>query len=620
MAATGGLAEVTAELPGTTAPDHEARLPAGRLASAAHRRRATGWYLLGISLTALVMLGVHHTATAAIGTPLGHSRGFVRVTIVLAPASFILLAGLAVRDRPRASDLPHLLSSVWTDPPGAWAAGVLGALLATPVLGLYAPVLLGDADSARLVAAASYVRTHGIDFLLETQDNFGPHLVVGPAVALGGLAGAKLVALVSIQVLAGVTCFVTYRITRSMVGAAAATLALVAIPALVDRGGYVPMYPTMLALGYLGGWLAYLAITQPDRWWLAGAAGASLALAPEAQGVGQLFLVAPVLLLVFAPTLSTGLAVCGRIYLFAILAMIPRIAVNVSVGGLENMTSYRTDYWITEGYVREIQSGFWNYPGIDEPLGEYLSRLPWRFTHSLGPQGYVVLALALVAWFGFCRGRGRLFVLAVVGFMVLAVSVKQVPPFPRYYSPLWPGLAVLVGVAVGRLAQRASRVARALAIGLVPLLALLAGSTLASAVHGQDDARSLVNEGPYRELAAVISDDKGVIGARSHSLVNVTADIPTWGGQFLAEDEYATYLTWPSDDAVIEVMDRHDIGWVLIHPSVALETDYHDTWLIPHHGVPARHVERVATSTNFCRMADVAGCVLYRLGGCPGDA
>ncbi|MGH9112708.1 MAG: hypothetical protein ACRDZN_10510, partial [Acidimicrobiales bacterium] len=110
------------------------------------------------------------------------------------------------------------------------------------------------------------------------------------------------------------------------------------------------------------------------------------------------------------------------------------------------------------------------------------------------------------------------------------------------------------------------------------------------------------------------------IGARSHSLVNVTADIPTWGGQFLAEDEYATYLTWPSDDAVIEVMDRHDIGWVLIHPNVALETDYHDTWLIPHHGVPARHVERVATSTNFCRMADVAGFVLYRLGGCPGDA
>jgi hypothetical protein len=381
----------------------------------------------------------------------------------------------------------------------------------------------------------------------------------------------------------------------------------------------VPMYLAMLALGYLGGWFAYLAITRPDRRWLsAAAAGLCLAFAPEAQPVGQLFLAAPLLLLVFAPTWRAGLAACGRIYLVVIVALIPRLAINVSVDGLERMTSYRTDYWITEGYVREIQSRFWGYAGVDEPLSEYMTRLPWRFTYALGAQGYVVLALAIITWLVLCRGRCRWFVLLAVGFMVFALTVKQVPPFPRYYSPLWPGLAVLTGFGVAELARRRAQVARALAIGLVAVLAACASSSLVSVVHEQNAMRAAIDGAPYRQLAGAVADGQGVIGARSHSLLNVTADVLTWGGQFLSEDEYVTYLTWPSDDAVIEVLERHQIGWVLIHPKRVLETDYHNAWLLPHHGRAARHVEQLAVSPAFCRWVEIGGFVLYRLGSCAG--
>lgn len=589
--------------------------------SRAARRLATGWDALGLALAATSVLVLHRAATKVLATGLGHLEVARSAAIATGMLSIVLLAWLAARDRPRARDLPRLVTGVWTDPPGHWVAAALGALLTVPVLGLYAPVLLGDADSARIVAAVDHVRTHGIGFILDTQDNLLPYLVIGPAVALAGLAGAKAVAVLSVLVLGAVTCYVTHRITGSMPGAAAAGVALMALPPVVDRAGYVPMYPLMLALGYLGAWLAYQAITEPDHPWLrAAAAGACLALAPEAQAVGQLILVAPVLLLVFAPGWRPGLAACARIYLAVAVVSLPRIAVNLQVGGADRITSYRTDYWITEGYVREIQTNFWGYRGINEPLGEYLARLPGRFTHTLQPQGWIVLGLALVAWALACRVRGRLLVLGVTGFMVLAVSVKQVPPFPRYYSPLWPGIAVLAGVGVAALARRRSWRPRAMAsVALVGLL-VVAVSTFDHVLDTHEERRASIVAGPYSELAAAIDDDRGVIGARSHNLLNVTARTPTWGGQFLTEDEYVTYLTWPSDAGVIEVMERHDIGWVLIQPNLSLETTYHDTWLIPHHGLRARHVERVADSPAFCRVADIDGFLLYRLGGCRGGS
>jgi len=582
-------------------------------------RPTTGWDVLGLTVATTVMLELHRAATKILATGLGHPEATRQAAIAAALASTVLLAWLIVRDRPRARDLPRLIGGVWTDPPGHWVAAALGVLLTVPLLSLYTPVLLGDADSARVVAAVGHVRTHGIGYILDTQDNLLAHLVVGPAVAIAGVAGAKVVAVASVQLLGAVTCYVTRRITGSLLGAAAATVALVALPPVADRSGFVPMYAAMLALGYMGAWLAYRAIAEPDhRWSRAAAAGVCLALAPEAHAVGQLMLVAPVLLLGFAPGWRAGLAACARIYLVVAAVSLPRLALNLSQGGMERVTEYRADYWITEGYVEQIQSDFWEYKGIDEPLGEYLAQLPGRFTHTLEPQGWIVLGLALLAWVLACRARSRLLVLAATGFMVLSLTVKQVPPFARYYSPLWPGIAILVGLGVAALIRHRSWAPRALAVVTVVGLVVVAGSTLDETAQTLDERRISVVELPLHELAAAIDDDRGVIGARSHNLLNVTDRSPTWGGQFLTEGEFVTYLTWPSDGAVIEVMERHDIGWVLIQPHLSLELDYHDTWLIPHHGRPARHVERVSISPAFCRVADIDGYLLYRLGGCRG--
>jgi 4-amino-4-deoxy-L-arabinose transferase-like glycosyltransferase len=249
---------------------------------------------------------------------------------------------------------------------------------------------------------------------------------------------------------------------------------------MVTRALYMPMYPVMLILGYLGGWYAYRAATDAaGRWRYPLVAGACLALAPEAHAVGQLFLAVPVMVALLAPTRRLAVLQTARTYVVVAVAMLPRLAVNLAEGGLDHVGTYRTDWWVTQGYVRHIQENLWGYEGINEPLGEYLRLLPGRFYSSLGAQGWLVVAgvvLGLVC----ARGRARVFIGAAAAFMLAAVTVEQVPSFPRYYSPVFPGMAVLAGVLVGTLAVRRHALPRVGAVACTLALVAGAGATFAS--------------------------------------------------------------------------------------------------------------------------------------------
>jgi hypothetical protein len=297
--------------------------------------------------------------------------------------------------------------------------------------------------------------------------------------------------------------------------------------------------------------------------------------------------------------------------------MIPRLAINVADGGLDWIMTYRTDWWVTEGYVRYIQENLWGYEGINEPLGFYLRMLPGRFYNSLGAQGWLVVAGVALGWL--CsRWRGRVFILAVLGFMVAVVTVEQIPSFPRYYSPLFPGMAIVTGLLVATLVRQRQWAFRVGAIVCSVALVVGAGVTIDTVHSSAEGVRVATDALPLSRLVASVDDDRGVIGARAHqSFFGVSRDTPTWGDQYLSEEEYVTYLTWPSDEVVIDLMERYDIGWVVMHANLVFETTYNDAWLIPFHGKTARHDEAVAASPHFCRHFAEGGYVLYKRAPCP---
>ena len=93
-----------------------------------------------------------------------------------------------------------------------------------------------------------------------------------------------------------------------------------------------------------------------------------------------------------------------------------------------------------------------------------------------------------------------------------------------------------------------------------------------------------------------------------------TTDIRTFGDQFLTEEEYVTFLTWPSDAAVIDLMERHDAQWIFVPREAGRWVGtYNDVWLLPNYGKSATYAREVRRSPAFCLERRIQTATLYRL-------
>ncbi len=581
-------------------------------------RSFTAWDWLGTA--ALFSLGAMLCWVAA-RPYFGQGRSYaypMYVMVALGLAGFVgVAAGAIILVRWhhfRARAVPRALLRVWLQPPRDWMMFVFGVLVTVPMVAYLTRVILGDADSARIVASVFFVQREGPGYLIRSQDNLLPHALFGPAVALGSITLAKAVSVASVQVLAGVVSYMSWKLFRTAAAALASVLALLAFRVIPDRAGLLPMYPLMLTLAYLGVFFAYRAIHSEGRRRLlfSSTAGLCLALSAEAHNIGLFFFVVPAFFLV---TTSFRQAFLGlwRVYLWLALFYLPRAVINLADGGLSYLFLNRVDFWITKGYLNELQVHFYRLP-VRFGMGEYLAKLPAQVPRITGVTGLVPLALAAVA-LPLRTGRLRWFALVCLAYFVIPIIITRGPFFPRYYTPVLVGASIAVGAGLPLLLAR-FRAGRKLAAVYLAVLAAMAGTNFVSVLYKTQGRQASVLRGPYRALADRVDDGKGVIGSRSVSLLFTTPRIPTYGGQFLSEQELVTYLTWPSDKQVITMMRARDIGWVLIGPRLDLETTYADVWLLPHYGKVARQVSAIAESPDFCLAMKGGGFRLYRLGGC----
>lgn len=586
-----------------------------------HLRRRHGklpwwlhWDAVGLVVTAaiFVLLSVGWSQVFRTG---GLGRAVVSATLLgLLGVGFSVVGavGLARAEGIRPRLVPGRLLRVWIEPPADWTMFGLGAILALPTSAMHTEFAIGT-DSVRLLASIVHVQHSGPALLTQTQEVFLPHIILGPIVAVGGVAAANIVSMLSFVMLAGVVSYVTWRVTHSAVGAVGSVLALLSFTVLLAQATMLPMYPAMLAFAYVGGWLAHRAMTtEVRRVRLSLLSALFLVLAAEAHGVGQIFLLTPFVLLIARPSLSRLRSV-GWIYLFGLLFLLPRIAVNFADGGLAHFLSSRTEWMVTRGYLALINDQFWGHPTAVGPA-EYLGTLAARFITVSGWTGVIALVLAAMVFF-LARGRGGGLALLAVGVLMAGLLFTRAPPFPRYLNPVLPGAAIAAGATLALIAGRGRWWKHVALFGLCALVVSATVSGAREAVTAEERRGALLNS-PVTELAQEIDDADGVLGSRSVLLLSTATDVLPYDSSVLTEEEFLTYLTWPSDAEVVRMMGARDIGWVLVVARKRLEVGYHETWTLPTYGLEVRHTKELRRSQHFCLVANVDGHRLYKLGQC----
>jgi hypothetical protein len=562
----------------------------------------------------LLLAAASLVAAAPPASPL-HEPGVVVGLVLLAVVALGAAAAVLPAGRRGPAALARSVVAGVRAVPAPADAALLGAALAAPCAVLVRSTY-ADADSARLLAAIDHVRRNGLGLLPRTQEVALPHLLLRPMEALGGIVGVSLFDVLAVVALAGLVAALARRLSGSVVGGVAAALALLAAYELLYRTTTAPMYGLMLLLGYGGLWLTSAALRSEGRrqWILAAAAAAALLLAWEAHGVGQVFLAGPGILVLLSGPGRREVAGAAKVLAAMVVLAVPRLLVNVSEGGLSRLRSNRTDFIVTKGYIELINRDYWLLPGTGG-RSALLRQLPDLAGRTTGRTVLLLYGLCAVV---LLRRRPRLLVCALLGgaFFLAAVLVAEPAPYPRYLLPLVPGAAVVCGVAVGQLASRGA-LSRLAAGVLVVALGIGAGASLVRVTGDVEDQDDRLAASGLEVTADRITDDRGVIGVRVSRLKWVGSDAPIWSSQFLTEDEYVTFLTWPSDEAVLEVLDRHDIGWVLVSPDQSLELRYDQAWLGPTYHEDVRHVDAVAGSPCFRLVNPSDRYRLYERRPCP---
>lgn len=500
----------------------------------------------------------------------------------------------------------------WERPTG-WLVFGLGWVMALPLFALHTDVILADSDSARLVASTLYAHRYGWSYLVDSQETFMAHLVLGPLLRLGGIPVAKLFSILETQFLVAVVAFIAWRVAGRLIGSIGAVLALLSIGSILQRTFLLPMYPLMLAAGLLSLVFIYDAATKPtvaQRVRYAGLAAVSLWVCIESHEVGQVFLVTPLLLLVARSVWRGRIAVLVTYLGFALL-YVPRLLVNLSEGGLSYVFTNRVDFWITKGYLLDIQLEFWHLPRTAS-LGKYLLIAPGGIVNIIGWVGLPVLGLALGSLF-LGPKRAVWFGLAFAA-LVFGLSIQlRLPFYPRYFSQLVVGMAIGAGITIAHLTKRRDGF-RLFAHTLLVTLVATASFSMGRQLVEAEAWERLVVTGPYATLAAELPQDSRVVGARATYINFLRTDVETYGEQFLSEEELATFLAWPSDEEVILTMRQRDIDFVLV-PSRSRRwvRKYHKIWLVPEYGAIPRYQRAVRRSPMFCRVVTDRGAVLYKL-------
>jgi len=407
-----------------------------------------------------------------------------------------------------------------------------------------------------------------------------------------------LVPLLFSTALALLVGYVAQRVGGGLWAFLVAALMLASLPVFLVQAKCLPFYPPTLFFGYGGAFAAIVYARGGGRMAFVGAA-LGLPVALYSFGIGIVFLAVPPLYLLIDRRRPVLIRL-AQVYAIVLALAAPWLVWHLAIDGFDGLFRQQTTWFIDRGYLNIRNSEFW-HTGSSSHI-QFLGRLPGMFADASGPLAIPLVVLGIVGLIRLPSWSWRAAVLLALGIPIAGLAYAVPAAFNRYVYVLLPGLVLLSVYGLHGLLHLLSsyrRTAHLSLVGAMVALGLLGTLFLQNVQDALDTADIMQTWPAPSELAAVaelIDNDKAVIGSRPYWLIYHNHENDLLTPDFLSEEDFVTYLSWPSDEAVAEMFERNNVGWILIlQPAERWERDYH-VWLTKASGQLPQHYVKVKDS------------------------
>ncbi|MCJ7509563.1 MAG: hypothetical protein MUP14_01560 [Dehalococcoidia bacterium] len=456
----------------------------------------------------------------------------------------------------------------------------------------------GPDDARTLVFTSNILRAPGA-WILQQELPLLQFATYASLIRLFGWdAPLVLVPLLSSAALALLVGYIAQRVGGGLWAFLVAALMLACLPVFLVQAKCLPFYPPTLLFGYGGAFAAIVYARSGGRVAFLGAA-LGLPAALYSFGIGIVFLAVPPLYLLIDRRRPVLIRL-AQAYAIILALAAPWLVWHLAVDGYDGLFRQQTTWLIDRGYLNIRNSEFWD-TGSDSHIA-FLGRLPGMFADASGPLAIPLVVLGIIGLIRLPSWPWRAAVLLALGIPIAGLVYAVPAAFNRYVYVFLPGLVLLSAYGLHGLIHLLSsyrRTAHLSLVGAMAALGLLGTLFLQNVQDSLDTANMMQTRPAQSELAAVaelIDDDKAVIGSRPYWLIYHTHENELLTTDFLSEEDFVTYLSWPSDEAVAEMFERNNVGWILIlQPAEHWERDYH-VWLTKAAGQLPQHYVKVKDS------------------------
>jgi hypothetical protein len=407
-----------------------------------------------------------------------------------------------------------------------------------------------------------------------------------------------LVPLLSSAALALLAGYIAQRVGGGLWAFLVAALMVASLPVFLVQAKCLPFYPPTLLFGYGGAFAAIAYARGGGRMAFLGAV-LGLPAALYSFGIGIVFLAVPPLYLLIDRRRQVVIRL-ARVYAVVLALAAPWLVWHLAVDGYDGLFRQQTTWLIDRGYLNIRNSEFWD-TGSSSRIA-FLGRLPGMFADASGPLAIPLVALGTVGLIRLPSWSWRVAVVLALGIPIAGLVYAVPASFNRYVYVFLPGLVLLSVYGLHgflHLLSSYRRTAQLSVVGATLALGLLGTVFLQNVQDALDTANLMQTRPTQSELAHVarlIDDDKAIIGSRPYWLIYHNHKNELLTTDFLSEQDFVTYLSWPSDEAVGEMFERNNVGWILIlQPAERWERDYH-VWLTKAAGQLPQHYVKVKDS------------------------